>query len=461
MNWARRIPPSFRRPRALLILICSIASLLYLLNPLSGLGKRRYDIWREDPYIQLLDDSTRQSKDAVPSEARCKGFPPSVFDKIQVVVKIGAPEARTKLTRQLATNTACVKDLLIFSDFEEEVQGYHIYDALANLKESEWVDNPDYDVYKQNKAAKDNGESLSRSSEGWKLDKYKFLPMMDMTWEMRSQKDWFVFIEADSYVFWDNLFRWLGHLDPEKALYMGSPIWRVTPPEPTFAHGGSGIVVSRAGLKKLVRPRDYNCDVAGCTQYGFDFRDKCCGDAVLSDVFDARGISLKGYWPMINGEKPATVRYGKDEQWCEPIIIMHHVNETDQMELTDWEIRRPSSNPVMFEDLWNWLEHLIPPYRTDWSVLAEGDVLKAEDGQAAAASPQACELGCLEKKWCYQWQHMKGVCEHSPWIRVGREQLPDMDGNTCVSGTIMKRVANFKKRMGHCEDAHWVRANPG
>lgn len=460
MIWARTSPAGLRRPRTLLILVCSIVVLLYFLDPISTLTKRRYDIWREPPYIQPLDDSTRKSKNAIPPETRCKGFPHSIFDKIQVVVKIGAPEARTKLTKQLATNTACVKDVLIFSDYEEEVDGHYVYDALTNLKEAEWADNPDYDVYKQNKAAKDKGESLRRSSEGWKLDKYKFLPMMDMTWEMRPQKDWFVFIEADSYVFWDNLFRWLAHLDPEKALYMGSPIWRVTPPEPTFAHGGSGIILSRAGLKKLVRPRDYSCEIAGCTQYGFNLKDKCCGDAVLSDVFDARGISIRGYWPMLNGEKPTTVRYGKDEQWCEPLIIMHHINETDQGELWDWEMRRDSSDPVIFEDFWHWQEHLIPAYRTDWTVLPEGDLLKAIDGEAAAASPRACELGCIKKKWCYQWQHRTGECEHTPWIRVGRQQIPGKDGEPCVSGTIMKRVADFKARMPHCQNAHWVRANP-
>ncbi|GAM87217.1 hypothetical protein ANO11243_052390 [Dothideomycetidae sp. 11243] len=449
-------PASFRRPRALLILVCFSVSLLSFLRCFSTLGTRPFDIRRELPYIEPLDDKIRNSEFPISPDARCANFPRGIFDKIQIVVKIGAPEARSRLAAQLVYNAACVQDLLIFSDYEEQLGQHHIHDALANLRPSEWAGNVDRDIYTQIQTAKDAGDHLLRSTQGWKLDKYKFLPMMDMTWQMRSHKDWFVFIEADTYVFWDNLFRWLAHLNPETALYMGSPVWS----ERTFAHGGSGIILSRHGLQKLVRPRGYDCKVAGCTQYGFDLDSRCCGDEVLADALRTRGISLTGFWPMINGEKPATVRYGREEQWCEPIISMHHVNETDQAEMWNWEMRRASRSPVTFEDLWQSQEHLISSRRTHWTVLPEGSVLNARDGHASAAFAEACERACLQKKWCYQWQHTIGSCELSRSIRVGREQLPDKHGSLCISGTIMHRIAKFKQRMGHCEDAHWVRPNP-
>ncbi|KAF2152178.1 glycosyltransferase family 31 protein [Myriangium duriaei CBS 260.36] len=460
MTWAVA-PAKARRFRALFTLASCLLCLLYFSTVISGLGRRRYDLWIEQPYIEPLSKQIREGDSAALTDARCASFPSDIFDKTQIIVKIGAPEAHTKLIKQLATNTACVKDLLIFSDFEEEIQGHHVYDALSGLKASEWAGNPDHTIYNQIKIAKNKGKNPTRSIQGWKLDKYKFLPMMDMTSEMRPQKDWYIFIEADSYIFWDNLFRWLAHLDPAKELYMGSPVWRSKPRRSTFAHGGSGIVLSRAGLERLVRPPGYDCVVAGCTQYGFDFKDKCCGDEVLSDVFNARGIPLAGYWPMLNGEKPSTVRYGRDEQWCEPVIIMHHINETDQAEIWDWELRRSARRSITFEDLWEWQEHLLTAHRKDWTILPEGDVLKAEDGEAAAASAETCKDACADKKWCYQWQYTRGVCEMSRAIRVGREQLPEVDGHSYISGTIMEQVVRFKQRMGHCEDAHWVRPNPG
>lgn len=47
------------------------------------------------------------------------------------------------------------------------------------------------------------------SSEGWKLDRFKFLPMVDKTYQMRPCADWYVFIEADVYYFWGMLNRCL------------------------------------------------------------------------------------------------------------------------------------------------------------------------------------------------------------------------------------------------------------
>ena len=52
---------------------------------------------------------------------------------------------------------------------------------------------------------------------------------------------------------------------------------------------------------------------------------------------ELRSYSIKGYWPMINGEKVTTVhgekvttvRFAQKEQWCEPVITLHHLSEKD------------------------------------------------------------------------------------------------------------------------------------
>lgn len=463
MRWRRHTPLRFRNTKTFILIACVLIYLFWSFRPIAQLRRRRYDVWRDPPIIRPLPEAIRHSVSSISSETRCKGFPPGLFDKVQIVVKVGAPEVRTKLARQLATNTACVRELLVFSDYEEVYEDVRIYDALGNLPLSYWHNNSDYDIYKANTDAKDSGKTLGRSSEGWKLDKYKFLPMMDLTYDLEPDKDWYVFIEADTYVFWDNLFRFLQHQDPRKALYIGSPIWRHTPPEPTFGHGGSGIILSRSALRRLVHPEGKDKHpIPGSTQFGVELEDKCCGDATLADMFDSRGISLRGYWPMVNGEKHHTVRFGDRwnvyEQWCEPIVTLHHINETDMNELWEWEMRRDSTAPVTFEELYWWLKPQMPEYRRDWTIYPELDVVKLPDPMAA--SPEACQQGCRDKYWCYQWQHRNDTCEQSPWIRVGKEELPDKPGNTMVSGTIFERVEQYEKRMGHCKDAHWVHANP-
>lgn len=57
-------------------------------------------------------------------------------DEILVVLKTGANEVFEKLPTQILTMLQCVEDLLIFSDLEQQLGAYHIYDALADVNEA-------------------------------------------------------------------------------------------------------------------------------------------------------------------------------------------------------------------------------------------------------------------------------------------------------------------------------------
>lgn len=69
------------------------------------------------------------------------------------------------------------------------------------------------------------------------------LPMKRKIWNIQQKisdesmrKKWFVFVETDTFVEWDNLFLLLEHLDPTKKIYIGSPVWLSGL---QFAHGMS------------------------------------------------------------------------------------------------------------------------------------------------------------------------------------------------------------------------------
>jgi hypothetical protein len=329
-------PRSSRLALVVLILLLLAYFALPLLPALPG--HRGFDTFDDASY---LISKSHSSLDA------CKSLPKNAFDRIQVVLKVGAGEVASKLPIHLRTVTSCVPDLLIFSDFEETAHGHHIIDALENFSERYEHDNPDLEIYDKIKQQKAAGEPVGRSRDGWKLDKYKFFPMLEMTWKKREKKDWFVFIELDTYVIWDNLLRFLGHLDPDKPLYMGSPVW---PAQKTvFAHGGSGIILSRNALGKFVAHGENFRDEwsVGNHQFGQEMREECCGDEVLAKVFKNIGIRLKGYWPLINGEKISTLRFGP-EQWCEPIVTLHHLNDNELYEMWDWESKRNSTVSPLF-----------------------------------------------------------------------------------------------------------------
>lgn len=45
-------------------------------------------------------------------------------------VKTGATEAAAKVPTQMQTALRCVKNVFLFSDLEQDIGEYHLYDAL-------------------------------------------------------------------------------------------------------------------------------------------------------------------------------------------------------------------------------------------------------------------------------------------------------------------------------------------
>ena len=172
-------------------------------------------------------------------------------------------------------------------------------------------------------------------SGGWDLDKYKFLNMVERTWEMRPDQEWYVFAEADTYIIWSNLVYWLREKAPREELYVGSVAMINGFP---FAHGGSGYVVSGSMMKKLVE----NIPNIGA-KYDERATNECCGDLLISLAVDEAGGKVKQAHPMFNGEKPSTLPYGPGH-WCEPLLTMHHMNSEEVSMLWQYEQTRTNKS---------------------------------------------------------------------------------------------------------------------
>lgn len=308
----------------------------------------------------FLPSSTRQfdtrpwvscPSGASPFDKLCN-IPRTSFSRdVQIVVKTGGTEQLDRLRYQLATLLSEVppENLLIFSDLEKDLGAYHIHDVYANISQEERSLYPEFKLYDEQLAYQAAGKDTSELEGGWKLDKYKNLPMKRALWQLQKarthQMKWFVFIDTDTFVDWDNLFGLLQHLDASSKLYLGSPVW-VREEEPRkfsfeFAHGGSAYVLSYGALKVLntVEAPDApgSLDPASpmYSQFGTNVTALCCGDEAVARALLKRGIRMKGYWPLFNGEIPATATYGKD-LWCEPVISLHHIGEQNLGSLWAW-----------------------------------------------------------------------------------------------------------------------------
>lgn len=318
-----------RSPRVVLVALTITYLLYYRVLPAISTRSRTFYTWSLDNYPRPQHGGTNDNS--------CHAFRLRVAQQVQIVLKTGSADY-DNLPTHLSTVTSCVSpsDLLIVSDLEDKVGLYQLHDVLAAIPRDYRLHNHDFETYFMQHRWREKRLHLSdipNHHGGWKLDKYKFLPMMDLALRARPGKQWYLFIETDTYVDWENLFFWISHFDADQPLYMGSPVWPKN--KVVFAHGGSGFVLSHKALEKLAKATD-TANGSLAASMGIDLAQECCGDEMLANVLHKLGIKLRGYWPMFNGEKPTTVGFG-EEQWCEPMITLHHLNQADLKRFYLWQ----------------------------------------------------------------------------------------------------------------------------
>jgi hypothetical protein len=209
-------------------------------------------------FVQTSDQPAPQTT------LQCKNLPG--VDNVLVVFRTGSTELDDRLAIHLSTSMQCFPNYLIFSDLEEEYgeEQVHILDALEYVSPDIIGDNADFELYrrlrKEGRSSLDPSElagspdrfaimSGKTDNPGWKLDKWKFLPMVNQTLHERPDMDWYIFVEADTFILWSMMQQYLKLLDPTKPIYAGNQMFVGGD---IFAHGGSGFVVSQPALRMVV-----------------------------------------------------------------------------------------------------------------------------------------------------------------------------------------------------------------
>jgi hypothetical protein len=269
-----------------------------------------------------------------------------------IVLRTGSTELDDRFAVHLSTSIRCFPNYMIFSDYEEDYHGEHILDALEDVDPAILASNPDFELHRRlrqgGRAALDPSElagppdkfaSMTGKTEnpGWKLDKWKFLPMVNKTLHEHPNMKWYVFIEADTFVLWSMLQQYLSTLDPNKLVYAGSQMFIAGV---LFAHGGSGFVVSQPAMRKVVdHYAAHKSEIEKFTDGHW------AGDCVLGKAFIDSGVPFTNAWPAFQGDYPGLVPYAKADgrsvpnealrEWCYPTISYHHMS------------------PAMIIDLWH------------------------------------------------------------------------------------------------------------
>ena len=180
------------------------------------------------------------------------------IEDVLVVMKTGVTESREKVPIHFKTTLRCIPHFVIYSDFAEEIEGVQIHDVLANM-DSAAKKNPDFDFYhrivkygrkglEQHDFSDEANSAIGKpNNPGWKLDKWKFLPMAQEALRYKPDAKWFIFVVADTYISWPTVLTWLAGFDHTKPQYLGTETQIA---DVIFAHGGSGFMLSNPALQR-------------------------------------------------------------------------------------------------------------------------------------------------------------------------------------------------------------------
>lgn len=270
------------------------------------------------------------------------------IEDVLIVMKTGVTEAQEKVPIHFNTTLRCIPNYVIFSDFEEDVAGVRIYDAFRNIDPEVKRQVPDFDLYnrlqeqgRQGLMSQDfqdeaNSATGKPNNPGWKLDKWKFLPMVQEALRYKNDAKWYFFMEADTYPVWANLLAWLAKLDSREPYYIGT---ETQIGDVIFAHGGSGFIISNPALRRVVDA--YTADSVTINTYT-DYH--WAGDCVLGKVLSDVGVPLTFSWPLLQnsnlGELDEFTREFYREPWCFPAVALHHLTTSDIRNLWVFEQHR-------------------------------------------------------------------------------------------------------------------------
>lgn len=383
----------------------------------------------------------------------CSSFPRNTLANVQVVVKTGIGE-RHSLEALLSSYGSCISNLLIVSDTPDIVQGQHVHDILGNLPSSYAQNNSDWSVYETQLQTIAAGNEVSKSHEGWKLDRFKFLPMIEYAYTNNSNADWYIFIETDTYVFWDVLFRVLEKINPRESHYLGTAVpgaynrW--------FGYGGAAIVLSQGLLQDLALEGDQRLSV----KYEWMAREDCCGDAVLAYVFHAElGARLENMYPTFSGEEPQWTWISKDN-WCTPLLSLHHISPETMSSLWQWErcgFSAQLERPITFAAILAWG---LSPSEADGALTKSrwdngADVQEAEDSPAHESST-ACFQRCQSDPRCLQASYTKSTCRFAERVRIGQAVGEDFESFWDATKLEQLGWQSGAAALASCSDIKWL-----
>ncbi|KAJ3365720.1 hypothetical protein HDU91_002088 [Kappamyces sp. JEL0680] len=362
-------------------------------------------------------------------------------------VKTGQDIASARLPILLSTYLSRVENKIIIGETPGmAINGMpmldvytHLYDGLVDEDGSELRFTP-HQKQKTPTPSLDIQQSVpNEESKGWLADAHKNLPGFRELFRRFPEAKWYMMVDDDSYVFLDNLDSFLQDFNSSLPYYFGAgntfsdcdgvQSWRHST---AFAHGGSGILVSRGAMLRLQSLWEF-CIVR---YHGASRRvltiDCWAGDVRLGLCLRDAGVLLtnvKGF--HTNPPNDLTV-YGHP---CSRPLTFHHLLPTQIQKLYEFELGATQNNPVakitMADLMPEWLDS-IPRTNTN----RKGDEYKT----VLVRDLNACIERCRTDPACMAYSFKDRACALKRKVNI----LEKESGST--SGVML---SNFQCNAKH------------
>lgn len=397
-------------------------------------------------------------------------------DDVVVILRTGATESLQKVPVHFRTTLKCVPNYVIVSDLDEEIQGRAVHNVLGGVSEEVRAENEDFQLYnhlqKHGRAGLPKrevitglsgswkGDYLQTDNDGWKLDKWKFLPMIDVALKQKPDAKWYIFIEADTYLGWHNLLEYLSNFDHTKPYYIGKHLFIQ---DIEFGYGGAGFVLSNPAMHKVSIQRS-----SRLSEYEDFTKTHWVGDCALGKVLADTNISLHRAFPHFQGDAPATLdpsiaKLDRD-LWCYPTITYHHMSPGEIEQLWQFEQDWYSRHNIVLRHRDVFMEMVYPQLGAEvanWDNLSEDQEFNAHDHASSSDSLERnawksfehCRSLCESRSECLQFSFDAGSCATSKTFRLGYAKP---DRAMVKSGWILDRIDTlFRELEGRCGIRDW------
>ncbi|KIX95871.1 uncharacterized protein Z520_08579 [Fonsecaea multimorphosa CBS 102226] len=412
-------------------------------------------IYRTYQPLHALEDTavpglTNSNSPITESSTSCPPLPGS--SDVLVVIKTGATEASVRIPPILSSFGVCIPNVMIFSDLDQQIESHRIHDALKSVSTEYRENSSEFEFYRSvHKAyyAQVNvtafGQLDRNAGKAWTLDKWKNIPILHEAYQKYPNVKWYVFIDADTFLAFHNVVQTLDKLNHTLPLYIGAA--NNYDGELTFAHGGSGYIISAGAAAAFERIYDRE----HIDKWEAETAITCCGDVMLGMAMRDAGIKLRNAAPLVQFATIPEISWSS-RTWCEPSWTWHHVEPWAMKELFDFDRRWHQENQGFYRFKHLFLKFVKPSIadtKTNWDNLSTDRVFKIdtenqtpEEQKAVTLSPSQCQAACLEDQGCVQWVWKTDLsCGHNWSLRLGHPvQSESEPGFQTVSGWILHRT---------------------